>query len=215
MSRLLLALSILLLSFISPTLSFAQYVQYGGVTTAQPERPALVEKKLLNPQNNQFVDNLNNEQHTFLPEQEVIFRVTVTNVTQSDLKNAAVTDKLPDILSFVSASFGNYDKNNKSINLTINALKPGESKTFEIKTKVKAANDLPDNVFCQTNLSRVTVTNMTDEDTATFCVSKQVLGITSELPKTGPGQTLLLFILASLFLAISLVMKRIIFLEGR
>lgn len=209
-------LALLLLSLsLLPTPTSAQYVQYGGVTTSQPGKQALVEKKILNPQNNQFVDNLNIEQQTFLPDQEVIFRVTVTNVTQSDLKNLVVTDKLPDVLNFVSTSFGNYDQNSKSINLTIDILKTGESKTFEIKTKVKAANELPNTVTCQTNLSRITVSNVTDEDTATFCVSKQVLGVSKELPVTGPSQTLSMLILSSLFLAIGLLIKRIIILEGR
>lgn len=195
-----------------PTPTFAQY-QY--ISTLTQPKQVFVDKKLLNPQNNQFVDNLNIEQQAFLPDQDVIFRITITNNTQSDQQKLTVTDKLPDVLNFVSASFGNFDQGSKTLNLTIDKLKVGESKTFELKTKVKPVDQLPGATICQTNLSKVTVSNMIGEDTATFCVSKQVLGVTTEIPKTGPSQTLPLLILSSLFLAIGLLIKRIIFLEGR
>lgn len=194
-----------------PTSTFAQYI-YGA---AAPAKQMMVDKKLLNPQNNQFVDNLSVEQHTFLSDQEVTFRVTVTNVTQSDLKNSQVTDKLPDVLNFVSTSFGNYDAKNKIINLTFENLKKGESKTIEIKAKVKGAAEIPTTVTCQSNLARVTVDNLVNEDTATLCVSKQVLGVSEALPVTGPSQTTGWLLLSTLSLAIGFLLKRIIFLEGR
>lgn len=203
----------LLLILLPLSLPIPTLAQYGAA--AAPSRQVMIDKKLLSPQNNQFVDNLNIEQHTFLPDQEVVFRVIVTNVVQSELKNLTVTDKLPDILNFVSTSFGKYDANTKTITLAIDSLKVGESKTFEIRTKVKSAQEIGVNVTCQTNLSRVTVGNMVDEDTATFCVSKQVLGVTSEIPKTGPTQTLPLLMLSTLLLAIGFLIKKIIFLERR
>ena len=209
MKKLLLAL----IPFFLVVISTPTFAQYGAA--AVPARQMLIDKKLLNPQNNQFVDNLNIEQHTFLPDQEIIFRVTVTDVVQSELKDLTVNDKLPDVLNFQSSSFGKYDANTKTITLIIDSLKVGESKTFEIKTKVKPAAEIASNVVCQTNLVRVTAGNMVDEDTANFCVSKQVLGVTTQIPVTGPGQTLLILILSTLFLAIGLLIKRIIFLEGR
>lgn len=212
MKQLLLAVILLIPLFI-PTPTLAQNAQYGAA--AAPARQMLIDKKLLNPQNNQFVDNLNREQHAFLPDQEITFRVTVTNVVQSVLKNLTVTDKLPDVVNFVSTSFGKYDANTKTITLTIDSLKVGESKTFEIKTKVKPAAEIAANVVCEANLARVTASNMVDEDTANFCISKQVLGVTSEIPKTGPSQTIGWMLLSTLFLAIGFLLKRIIFLEGR
>lgn len=210
-----LALFLTLLPFSLPTSSFAQYVQYGGVTTSQAPRQALVEKKVLNPQNNQFVDNLSFEQHTFLPGQDVVFRVTITNVIQTELKNLVVFDRLPDTLNFVSTSFGNYDPKNRTINFTIDSLKPGESKTFEIKTKVRPTSELTSNVTCQANLARVTVNNMVDEDSASMCVSKEVLSTTSQFPTTGPNDTLPILLLSSLFSAISFFSHRIRVLEKR
>lgn len=204
-----LALTIFLLFIFSPP-AFAQY----GVAAISSQQ-AMIEKKILNPQNNQFVDNLNIEQQTFLPNQDVIFRLTVTNTVQSDLKNLSVTDKLPNVLNFVSASFGSFDTNSKIVTLTVDSLKLGETKTFEIRTKVKSANLLPAGASCQTNLAKVTVSNMVGEDTSTFCVSQQVLGTTSQMPSTGPIQTIPMLVLSSLLLAISFLIKRIIYLERR
>lgn len=201
------------LLFFSVTPALAQYVQSGGVITTPQGKQALIDKKILNPQNNQFVDNLNIEQHTFLPDQDVIFRISITNVISSDIQNLVVTDKLPDVVNFVSASFGSYDGSSKILSLKIDTLKVGESKTFEIKTKIKGASQLSNTVTCQANLGRVIVNNISDEDTATFCVSQQVLGTNTALPATGPTQTLSLILLSFLFLTIGLLSKRIIFLE--
>lgn len=202
----------IVLTFI-PQTTFAQYI---GAAT-QPTRGLLIDKKILNPQNNQFVDNLNLDQHTFLPNQDVIFKITVSNVIQSDLKNLTILDFLPSaVLNFVSASEGSCDSPCKIVTLKVDSLKVGESKNIEIRTKVKGENELGVNVSCQTNLGRVTANvNLVYEDTSTFCVSKQILGITKEIPKTGPTQTLPLLILTTLFLAIGLTMRRIIYLEGR
>lgn len=206
----LVSIAILSILLAFPPPSFAQYAQYGA---AAPGKQMLIDKKLLNPQNNQFVDNLNREQNTFLPDQEILFRVTVTNAVQSELKNLLVTDKLPDVLNFVSTSFGNYDAKEKTISFKIDSLKIGESKSIEIKTKIKPANEIDTNVVCQANLARVTTGNMIDEDTANFCVSKQVLGISEALPVTGSTQTIPLLILSFLLLAIGFLLKRIIYLE--
>lgn len=202
------------LLFFSVTPALAQYVQSGGVTTTSPGKP-LIDKKILSPQNNQFVDNLNIDQHTFLPGQDVIFRISITNPYSYDLQGLVMTDKLADAVNFVSASFGTYDTVSKTLNLKIDTLKAGESKIFEIKTKIKPATQLPGNITCQTNLGRVTANNISDEDTASFCVSQQILGITTTIPYTGPSDTLSLILLSSLFLAIGLLSKRIIFLERR
>ncbi|MBI2597553.1 DUF11 domain-containing protein [Candidatus Daviesbacteria bacterium] len=212
MKHLVLGLALVYL-FIFPVFTFAQYAQYGAA--AAPAKQMLIEKKILNPQNNEFVDNLNLEQQTFLPNQEVTFRITVTNVIQSELKNLTVTDKLPDILNFKSSSFGNFDEKTKTTSFTIDRLKVGGSISIEVKTKVKSAEEIATNVVCQANLAKVTTGNMIDEDTASFCVSKQVLGVSEALPVTGPTQTLPLLILSFLFLATGLLIKRIIFLEGR
>lgn len=201
-----------LLLFFPVTPTHAQYV---APLTSQPNRQMMIEKKILNPSNNQFVDNLNIDQHTFLPNQDVTFRVTITNVIQADLKNIVVTDQFPQLLSFVSTSFGNFDDKTRTILFKIDSLKAGESKTIEIKAKIKPEIEISSNVTCQSNIARAMVNNMSDEDTATFCVSKQVLITNTQMPTTGPADTLPFMVLSTLFLAIGLLTKRIVILERR
>lgn len=204
-----------LLYFVLSIFPVPVYAQYIGAAT-QPTRSLLIDKKILNPQNNQYVDNLNIDQQTFLPGQDVIFKITVSNVIQTDIKNLTINDYLPPVLNYVSSSEGSCDNPCKIVSLKLNTLKIGESKTIDIKTKVKPAGELPDNVSCQTNLGRVTTdANLVYEDTATFCVSKQILGVTKEIPKAGPTQTLPILFLSALLLATGLTMRRIIKLERR
>ena len=211
MNKLIITTVISIVLSIFPKTSFAQYIG----AAAQPTRGLLIDKKILNSANNQYVDNLNIEQQTFLPEQDVFFRITVSNVIQTDLKNLTISDFLPPLLNFVSSSEGSCDTPCKIVSLKLNTLKVGESKTIDIRTKVKPDGQLPGNVSCQSNLARVTVdVNLIYEDTANFCVSK-ILPQAKVIPITGPTQTLPILILSALFLATGLTMRRIIKLEGR
>jgi uncharacterized repeat protein (TIGR01451 family)/LPXTG-motif cell wall-anchored protein len=183
MTKKLLVGTALLVSLIAPSLASANYAQ-----PEPPSRKILVNKLVFNPGNNQFVDNLSVDQHQFLPDQEVLFRVQVTNTSNVDLENIDVTDKLPSQLNFVTGP-GEFDDDAYSLNFSIDKLTPNQTKTFDIKAKVKGANDIPANVFCITNLAEAKVDELMDQDTANICLNKQVLGVTKELPKTGPSAT--------------------------
>lgn len=204
-----LALGLILAPFIFSSPASAQYI------TAQPCSQLVIEKKILNPQNNQFVNSLNLDQHVFLPDQDITFRISVTNNTSGELKNLSVTDKLPDVLKFVSTSFGSFDANSNILTLTIDSLKVGETKTFELKGKVKPSEQLPASSTCQTNLAKVMVNNLVCEATSSFCSQRKVMEVTKEIPVTGPADTAGFLVLSALTLAISLLIKRILYLERR
>lgn len=195
---------LLLLLYAGATKSYASY---GGPTAS-----ALIDKTVLNPQSNLFVDNLSiNNQH-FLSGQEVTFRIGVTNVLSEDLKDVAVVDRLPSNLSFVSASNGTYDVASNIVNFKISSLKVGESKMFEIKTKVNSSSQTSFEVTCPTNSVELRGESkggdkILDQDTASFCISKKVLGVTQELPKTGPA-TNIIFAISIFSLIISAYLYR-------
>ena len=109
---------------------------------------------------------------------------------------------------FVSASFGNFDKNSRTLRMNIDSLKNGETKTFELRGKVRPGNELPANSTCQTNLASVSVNNMNCQATASFCSQKQVLGVTKTLPATGPTQTLPLLGASALLLFTGILIKK-------
>lgn len=149
----------------------------------EPSKQILVNKFVYNPANSKFVDNLGVDQHLFLPDQEVLFRVEVKNTGSIDLNNVKVSDKLPSQVSFVKGP-GTVDANNV-LSFTIDKLTPGETKTFDIKAKINAADKIAVNTTCPVNLVEAKVDNIMDQDTASFCIQKKILGVTKELPKTG------------------------------
>ncbi|MBI2012108.1 DUF11 domain-containing protein [Candidatus Daviesbacteria bacterium] len=189
------AFSLLAAALVLPNTIFAAGA-YG-----QPELPSkkiFLDKQVFNPTQTKggtgggFVDNLTLDQNAFLPGQEVVFKVTVKNILNEDLRSLTVTDRLPQEVSFVSTTAGTYNSNTHTVTFVIDNLKVNETRSFELKVKIKEANQIPSNVFCMSNLAQVTGENMSEQDTSSFCVQKQVLGVVQELPKTGVASTAVL-----------------------
>lgn len=170
--------------------------QYG--VSQPPSRQLLIDKKVLDPRNNQFVDNLIINQFLFLPEQEVKFRIEVRNTGQTDWQNISVRDVLPKEVTFVAGQ-GTYDTNTHILTFTINELKAGDSKFLDLTVKVKSESELGFNVNCVSNLVEMSMDKSVQQDTASFCIQKKVLGVVSELPITGPKSMPILFVSTILF----------------
>src|SRR3989344_3921452 len=130
MKKILLSLIIMWAFFIAPTNILADYF-----TPSQPAGALLINKLVKSP-NGSFVENLGVTDPHFLPEQEVMFRIEVKNVGNKDLVNVEMKDKLPDWVDFVQGP-GTFDKNYKTISFTLDKLTPNDTKTFDIKAKVK------------------------------------------------------------------------------
>lgn len=203
MKYLILSLIAFALFIFAPTTASAQYVT--NVTTSAPGQIS-INKMVQNPTNNQFVDNLNMSDTHFLAGQNVTFRLQVTNKGGSDLNNILVTDTLPDFIDFVSGP-GSFDAGSKTLTFSIDKLGPSQSKDFDLITRVKPQNQLPNNqVTCLTNLGQARADQLFSQDTAVFCIENQVLAPVQELPKTGPSKAGLIlagsftFLIAAIFL---------------
>lgn len=145
-----------------------------------------INKQVKHPTTGSFVDNLSITDPHFLPKQEVVFRIEVKNVGNEDIRDIDVKDILPDYVDFVSGLNGT--DGSRTLSLRIDKLAPNESKTYEIKTNVKDASALPSNmVTCVTNMAEGRFKWIVNQDTASFCIEKKVLGVVKELPKTGLG----------------------------
>lgn len=173
---------------VAPATALAQYP-----VEKPPQRRIAIDKFVFNPNVNQFVDNINVNQFLFLPGQEVKFKLEVKNPGDEELQNVSVSDRLPSIVTFVSGP-GSYDKNSHTVNFVIDKLGKNETKSFEIKAKVKEEKDVPSNITCVTNVAEVRFDkgNM-EQDSASFCIQKKVLEVVKTLPKTGPESAVLLF----------------------
>lgn len=179
---LILALAATLFTF-GATTAQAEYV----TPTPAPYSQLNVDKKILNPQNNNWADNLNVSDFQFLPGQEVKFNIEVRNNGQVKLENIYVEDKFPDFVEFVSGT-GNYDKTRHILSWNTDKLEAGEAKNFEIRVKIKNKEHLPMNgSSCITNFVKAQKDNLYDQDNAVFCFQTKILGTTTELPKTGPS----------------------------
>lgn len=167
--------------------------QYGGnevcVTTGQLQ----INKKVWDPDNSDWVDNLYITSHKFQTGDTVRFKLTVKNVGDNTLHNVKVIDTLPNFLFFTGTTASEF---------TIDHLDPDETEDFEVEARVVSESQLTVNEACDVNIAEANSDeDEHDKDTAKLCVTKQVLGVTT-LPKTGPTNTLLILSL-SLFAGIS------------
>lgn len=161
----------------------AEYVN----PTPSPYSQLNTNKKILDPRNNSWVDNLNASEFQFLPNQEAQFNIEVRNNGQTKLENIYVEDKFPDFIDFVSGT-GNYDKDKKVLSWNVDKLEPGEAKNFQIRVKIKSADQLPvTGSSCVTNFVKAQKDNLYDQDSTVFCFQTKILGTSTELPKTGAG----------------------------
>lgn len=207
--------SIFVLSFflLTPTVTFGQVNPscpsvYGAKC---PSGVLFIDKKVKNPQTGELVESLSANGPTFLPGQEVSFRVEVKNNGSADMSNIQVQDKLPDFVDFISGS-GNFDKSSRTLNWNIDKLKPGEFKLFDLKVQVRTSKDLPDlGLSCVTNFAQAQQDKNIAQDSSVFCIQTKVLGAVPELPKTGPQETTIILIGSSTLLIMSIYL----FLKGK
>lgn len=159
---------------------------YGGGVNCATANISL-NKTVKNPQTKEFVNNLGVNDAKYAPDQEVTFKIAVTNTGDATLSNVKVTDNFPQYITFVSGN-GTYDKNTRAFTFTVDSVKAGETKSYEIKAKLAKNTDLPKDtgVFCLVNQA-VTINNdQTVTDNAQFCIENQTV-TTATVPTTKGG----------------------------
>jgi len=169
---------------------FADYctTQYGGTETCRPS-DLLINKQVQNPINGNFVENLSSGDSTFSPGSEVLFQLTIKNVSGETFNPVNVKDVLPSYLTFVSGP-GTFDQASRTLTFSLENLIAGETRNVQILTKV-----LPTTVsfVCVNNYAdvRAEAVGRFNSDTAQFCIQTNVLGATT-LPVAGFNDYLLL-----------------------
>lgn len=202
--------------------NYSPYSPYGRTTTIiekttektiekEITKQLAVNKQVKDPRNGNFVENLNAQEYNFLDNQNVTYKIVVTNNGQKELHNIKVTDKLPSELKLVSANGFAYDKNSKTLSQNLSNLKVGESKTFEIKAKTQIAKTKGGAVIasCPVNTVEVRGDNLFNHDQTQICVSDKVLSNVKTLPATGPSKVVTTMIgSAALFLSSIVLFKK-------
>lgn len=190
---------LIVLSFFLIKPVFADQTTCPSIYGAQCPTGALsVDKKVVHPTSGELFETLGSNVH-FLPGQLVTFKIRVQNTGSIDLRNIQLTDQFPDFLDFISGQ-GNFDSN-RDLNTAIDLLKPSEFRDFDIVGKVQADKNLPRDGICVTNHVEARSGEFFSSDNSVVCLQPQVLGVTTELPRTGPGAALVL--ISSVFLSVA------------
>jgi len=204
--NLLTILAMLSFGFLNPAKAMAsgEYGQYGGQYGGVVAKKISIDKKVKHPDYTTkggepvWVDNLFVSDYKFKPNQEIEFKISVTNTGTQDLDNVHFKDTLPQYLQYIS---GDYD--------VIFSLKAGETRDFYLKVKV-ISEDKFSGLYCVINLAEAWFDSEKAQDTAQICVEKKVTQIQA-LPEAGPAENLAI-LLGSTILAItglSLAKKRV------
>lgn len=154
--------------------------QYGGTTTCSTAAIS-INKKLLNPITNTYVENMSTTDTAFTAgASEIVYSITVMNNTNQTASNVKVEDTMPDPLSFESGP-GTYS--GKTLTYTIDSLNPGQSHTDYVLTRVGASQTA---FFCVRNTATVSLSDKAniDTDQAQACITTSAGGIAT-LPIAG------------------------------
>ncbi|HRN70901.1 MAG TPA: hypothetical protein PLS49_07020 [Candidatus Woesebacteria bacterium] len=190
--------------------NYGQYGQYGG---GAPSYTISIDKTVGTGSTTKggvvtYVDNFAISDPRFKPNQKVYFQVKVKNTSNTTVTNVEVTDILP---SYVEAAEGpgSYDQNTKIISWKYDQLKAGEEKVEEITAQIYTQNNLPADkgIICMANKATVKVGSAYDEDTAQFCVEKEVVGVT-QVPTAGPEYGLIVTALSFAGLGAGVYLKK-------
>lgn len=184
----------------------AQYGQYG----APPSLSIIINKLVSMPGNsNNFVDNLSASDPRFVPGQELFFKLMVQNTSSVTLTNVTVKDFVPNYLDPIEGP-GTFDSTTRIISFNAGDFAPNEEKTYILKMRVQNQNQLPADkgLFCLINRSQASNDKVFDEDTAQFCLEKQVTA--PNVPSAGPEFAPLLLTLNLIGVGAGLYLKKII-----
>jgi len=174
-----------------------QYGQYGQYEPSTPSGSMSIDKTVSHGEQTkggitQYVDNYIAEDPRFTAGQKVYFQIKVKNTSNVTLKNIQLQDILPAYLD-PSEGPGNYNPDSKTISWSYPELKAGEGKIENVVGIVVDQSRMPADkgLFCVSNKSTVKADNVYDEDSAQFCIEKQVVGAKA-VPQAGPEYGLLL-----------------------
>jgi uncharacterized repeat protein (TIGR01451 family) len=168
---------------------------YGGGEECPPSHNFNIDKKVQTPGKGAgaYVDSLSVNDPKYSPNQNVTFRLVVTNTGNQTIPTLTVVDTFPQYLTYVSGE-GSYNSGNRTLTFNISNLEAGKSREFIIVAKLANENMLPSDkaTICLVNHASVTDNSNQNTDSAQFCVQKQVLGkvfpapdVKSQ-PATGP-----------------------------
>jgi uncharacterized repeat protein (TIGR01451 family) len=146
---------------------------YNGGPSCEQNDPILINKTVQNPQTKDYVDNLKEADTHYSSGQTVLFKLTITNTSDTAVANIIVNDTFPPYIDLSKGS-GKYDATTKTYTFTIDQLQKKETKVYFIEGKVVSQDKLPadQSSRCVINQASVTANNKTSQDNALICLDK-------------------------------------------
>ncbi|PIS08912.1 hypothetical protein COT75_04135 [Candidatus Beckwithbacteria bacterium CG10_big_fil_rev_8_21_14_0_10_34_10] len=177
--------------------------QYGEI---EIEKKISLDKKVFNPQDQIFVDNLSATQYLFPADDKVVFQIKVTNTNNEKIDKVIVRDTLPlDYLKlYDSGSFTILD--NGELRADIYNLEPGQTVELSLTAKVLKQEELPQasGYYCAYNIAQAWIEgiNGTYQDNSLVCLKTEGYittkgGLPLEVktyPEAGPADSLLILL---------------------
>jgi len=168
---------------------------YNGGTFCKNSNLLTINKMVLKPDvvsipgkpftSSDFIENIASNDARYPANSPTAFRISVTNTSNSVLKNIVVKDIFPPrFLTFING-IGSYDDASRTFSTTIAELKTKETKDITILVMTARPEDLPTNerALCTINLAVATVNNKTSQDSAQICVARQESITSLSMPK--------------------------------
>lgn len=178
---------------------------YGGGQTCVTSPNILIDKKVQNPANSQFVDNLGINDSRFSVNQDVTFQLIIRNTSGSSIDRVLVKDIFPQYVNYVSGP-GSFDVNSKTLSFELTNMAPSESRTFTVVGKIASDNALvKSGAVCVVNQSTAQIVSngQMSQDNAQLCITKGITVTTkgglpvlpapaiTTTPATGPEMAVL------------------------
>jgi uncharacterized repeat protein (TIGR01451 family) len=201
--------------FLASSSVFAQYGQYGQYGGLVPAKTILIEKMVGTPTQTKgvtdqldYVDNLSPSDPRFAPGQQIVFRLKVKNTSEMTLTDVQVRDFIPEFLTPVSGP-GSFDAASRTVTFDAGDFAVGEEKVYFLTNKISAQDQMPvdKGIICKINKVEASTSNVFDEDSAQFCIEKQVQGV-ADVPAAGPELGLILMGLELGLLGIGITLKK-------
>ncbi|MFA6814586.1 MAG: hypothetical protein WCR60_03510 [Patescibacteria group bacterium] len=168
------------------------YTIYGGGEVCENGDISL-DKKVFNPEANEYWDNIAASSYTFAPEQEVKFRLRIKNTADVEVDGVRLKDdfaRLIDYMVYIGADGKEYPVEFKDnvLKFDFDDVAADEEITVYFNAHFKGGSDLPVGTTCITNKAEAysREDDVSDSDYASFCVkTDEAKIITEKTPDTG------------------------------
>lgn len=153
----------------------------------------LIDKMVAIPNTSTYVDNLSLSDPRYKPSEFIMFKVTIKNTSTITLGGMTAKDYVPYYLTPIEGP-GSFDDATRTISWDAGAFAVDEQKTYYFKMQIVPQANLPvdKSLFAVVNKAQAWSTNMTDDDSSTLFIEKQIVVVPPKVPSAGPELGLIL-----------------------